>query len=626
MYLFPRGEDFSDVAVYERYDDLSGVNTQYWPYGDLGGVSSQNPYWIMNRMNRENDRRRYKLAASLQYNIIEGLNVQGRVSIDNTESKYTEKFHAGTVGNFAGPKGRYKEENRLDRQVYADVLANFNKTFNEFNVTANLGASIKDLRMELTSLHGDLNNVTNHFTIENLTRSGYYKVDADGLKRQTQSVFANAEIGWRSFLYLSLTGRADWDSSLALSERGNKPFFYPSIGLSSILSEVIDLPEWFSFLKARFSFTSVGNAYDPYLTKVRYVYDDQLDQYKAESLYPNSDLKPEITKSYEAGLNMRFFKNTLNFDITYYNSDTRNQTFAAPLPASSGYTAVNIQAGSVQNQGIEMALGYKNEWRDFGWSSNFTFTYNKNKIKRLADGVTNRITGEPIEMPYVDKARLGGSTSPVVRLTEGGSMGDLYINRDFKRDNNGYIYLDAKTGLPSMVETEYKKIGSLLPKVNLGWRNSFTYKGLRLNILLSGRFGGLVVSNTQAFLDRCGVSEYSAQLRQAGGVTINNRNVSAKDYLGIVAAGTGEGDHYVYEATNIRLQEVSLEYTLPKKWLYNIADVTLGLIGNNLGMIYCKAPFDPELVASSTSTFYTGVDYFMQPSLRNMGFSIKVQF
>ena len=626
LYLFPRGEDFSDVAVYERYDDLSGVNTQYWPYGDLGGVSSQNPYWIMNRMNRENDRRRYKLAASLQYNIIEGLNVQGRVSIDNTESKYTEKFHAGTVGNFAGPKGRYKEENRLDRQVYADVLVNFNKTFNEFNVTANLGASIKDLRMELTSLHGDLNNVTNHFTIENLTRSGYYKVNADGLKRQTQSVFANAEIGWRSFLYLSLTGRADWDSSLALSERGNKPFFYPSIGLSSILSEVIDLPEWFSFLKARFSFTSVGNAYDPYLTKVRYVYDDQLDQYKAESLYPNSDLKPEITKSYEAGLNMRFFKNTLNFDITYYNSDTRNQTFAAPLPASSGYTAVNIQAGSVQNQGIEMALGYKNEWRDFGWSSNFTFTYNKNKIKRLADGVTNRITGEPIEMPYVDKARLGGSTSPVVRLTEGGSMGDLYINRDFKRDNNGYIYLDAKTGLPSMVETEYKKIGSLLPKVNLGWRNSFTYKGLRLNILLSGRFGGLVVSNTQAFLDRCGVSEYSAQLRQAGGVTINNRNVSAKDYLGIVAAGTGEGDHYVYEATNIRLQEVSLEYTLPKKWLYNIADVTLGLIGNNLGMIYCKAPFDPELVASSTSTFYTGVDYFMQPSLRNMGFSIKVQF
>ena len=177
-----------------------------------------------------------------------------------------------------------------------------------------------------------------------------------------------------------------------------------------------------------------------------------------------------------------------------------------------------------------------------------------------------------------------------------------------------------------MVETEYKKIGSLLPKVNLGWRNSFTYKGLRLNILLSGRFGGLVVSNTRAFLDRCGVSEYSAQLRQAGGVTINNRNVSAKDYLGIVAAGTGEGDHYVYEATNIRLQEVSLEYTLPKKWLYNIADVTLGLIGNNLGMIYCKAPFDPELVASSTSTFYTGVDYFMQPSLRNMGFSIKVQF
>lgn len=202
-------------------------------------------------------------------------------------------------------------------------------------------------------------------------------------------------------------------------------------------------------------------------------------------------------------------------------------------------------------------------------------------------------------------------------------MGDLYIHRDFKRDNNGYIYLDK--GLPSMVETEYRKIGSLLPKLNMGWRNSFSYKGIRLNILLSGRFGGLVVSNTQAFLDRYGVSEYSAKLRETG-VIINGTNVPAKDYLDVVASGSGQGDHYVYDATNIRLQEVSIEYTLPKKWLHNVADVTVGLIGNNLAMIYCKAPFDPELVASASSTFYTGVDYFMQPSLRNMGFSLKVQF
>lgn len=623
LYLLPRGNDFNEVATYERYDDVYGINKQYWPYGDQG-LSLQNPYWIMNRMNRENNKRRYKLSASLQYKITDYFNIQGRVSIDNSENLFTDKRYAGTSGNFAGPKGRYQEESQVDRQTYADVLANLNKNFGDFSVVANVGASVKDIRMELKSLTGDLNHVTNLFTIENLTRNGYYKVNANGLKRQTQSVFANAEVGWRSFLYLNMTVRNDWDSALAFSKSGDKSFLYPSVGVSSILSEVIKLPDWFSFLKARFSYTSVGNSYDPYLTMLRYVYDEQNDQYKAQDLYPNYDLKPEITNSYEVGLNMRFFNGTVNWDLTYYNSDTRNQTFAAPLPAGSGFRAVNVQAGSVQNQGLEMALGYSNEWGDFGWSSNVTFTYNKNKIKSLADGITNQVTGEPIEMPYVDKAILGGTGSPVVRLVAGGSMGDLYIHRDFKRDNNGYIYLDK--GLPSMVDTEYRKIGSLLPKCNAGWRNSFSYKGLRFNFLLSGRFGGLVVSNTQAYLDRYGVSASSLQLREQGGVNINGVNIPARDYLNVITAGGGEGDHYVYNATNIRLQEMSVEYTIPRKWLKNVADVTVGVIGNNLWMIYCKAPFDPELVASASSTFYTGVDYFMQPSLRNWGFNLKVQF
>lgn len=622
LYLFPRGEDFHEVTVYERYNDVTGVSDQYWPYGNQG-LSLQNPYWIMNKMLRETERYRYKLAASLQYNITEWLNIQGRVSIDNVETLNTDKRYAGTDATFAGSKGRYQEVKRTDRQTYADVLANFNKMFGDFSVTANVGASLKDIRMQKSDIIGDLNHVTNFFTIENLARSGYYKVNADGLKRQTQSIFANAEIGWRSFLYLNMTARNDWDSALAFSESGDKSFLYPSVGLSSILSEVIKLPEWFSFLKARFSFTSVGNSYDPYLTRVRYEYDILSDTYKAQKAYPNLYLKPEITNSYEVGLNMRFFKGTVNLDVTYYNSDTKNQTIQAPLPSSSGYEYVNVQAGSVQNQGIEMALGYDNEWRGFRWASNVTLTWNKNKVKKLAQGVMNPVTGEPIEMPFIDKATLGSAGAPVVRLTEGGSMGDLYIHRDFKRDNNGYIYLDK--GLPSMVETDYRKIGSLLPKLNMGWRNSFSYKGIRLNVLLSGRFGGLVVSNTQAFLDRYGVSEYSARLRETG-VNINGTNVPAKDYLNVIASGSGQGDHYVYDATNIRLQEVSIEYTLPKKWLHNVADVTVGLIGNNLAMIYCKAPFDPELVASASSTFYTGVDYFMQPSLRNMGFSLKVQF
>lgn len=625
LYLFPRGEDFDEVRLYERYDELMGVNNQYWPYGDQG-ISIQNPYWIMHKMNNVSKKKRYKFSASLQYNITDWINLMGRVNVDNSEYRNTEKRHAGTLATFAGPKGRYSQGTRTERQTYADVLANINKRFDDFTLNANIGASIKDLRMEANSLIGDLKNITNYFTTENLDRTANFKIDDDGLKRQTQSIFANVEIGYRSFLYLTLTARNDWDSALAFSESGDKSFLYPSVGLSGVVSEVVKLPDWFSYLKARFSYTSVGSSYAPYLTREIYEYNEQSKQYEAQLLYPNKYLKPEITDSYEAGINMKFLNGSLNFDATYYHSDTKNQTFVATLPPGSGYQGVNIQAGSVQNSGVELALGYNNNWGDFGWSTNVTYTYNKNKVKKLADGVRNTVTGELIQMPYVEKATLGSTGSPVVRLTEGGTMGDIYVNRDFQRDDNGYIYLNPTTFLPSMVNTEYKKVGSLLPKSNAGWRNSFSYKGLRLNVLISGRFGGMVVSNTQAFLDRYGVSEYSANLREAGPIMINDKEISVRDYLNIVAAGTGQGAYYIYKATNIRLQEVSLEYTIPRKWVNNIADITIGVIGNNLAMIYCKAPFDPELVASSTNTYYTGVDYFMQPSLRNMGFSLKLQF
>ncbi len=624
LYLFPRGEDFLDASVFERYDETREVNIQYWPYGQLG-TDAQNPYWIMNRMNRENNKRRYKIAASLQYNITDWLNIQGRASIDNSDNKFTQKNYAGTNGNFAGAKGRYQEETRLERQTYADVIANFNKKFGDFNVLANVGGSIKDTRMELASLTGDLNHVTNLFTIENLTRHGYYKVNSDGLKRQTQSVFANVELSWKSFLFLSGTIRGDWDSALAFSSYGNKPFVYPSVGISGLISEIVDMPSWFPFLKLRFSYTSVGNSYDPYLTRLRYVYDEVTDTYKSQTLYPNYDLKPEKTRSYEAGINMKFFEGTLGLDLTYYHSNTFNQTFEAPLSSGSGYTAVNIQAGNVQNAGVEAAISYDNNWGDFGWSSNFTVSHNQNKIINLADGVTNIVTGEPIEMPYVNKANLGGANSPIVRLTKGGSMGDLYIHRDFKRDRYGAFELNDK-GAPSMTDTEYRKIGTLLPKANLGWRNSFSYKGVRLNFLITARIGGNVVSNTQAYMDRMGVSEYSAQLRDAGGVMFGDTMVSAFNYLQTIGAGGGEGDHYVYSATNVRLQELSLEYTLNRKYLKNVCDLTFGFVANNLWMIYCKAPFDPELAPSASSTFYTGVDNFMQPSLRNIGFNVKIQF
>ncbi|MDR0667734.1 MAG: SusC/RagA family TonB-linked outer membrane protein [Prevotellaceae bacterium] len=627
LYLFPRGEDFGEVQLFERYEDLTGANTQFWIYGDQG-LSLQNPYWIMHRMNKESDKKRYKLAASLQYNALEWLNIVGRVNVDNSEYRNTEKRYAGTSPIFASAKGFYGLENRNERQIYADVIANLNKDFSEVNLNANIGASIKDMRTNTNSVEGHLNKITNLFTIENLNRTvGIGKLNDDAFIQQTQSVFANIEASYRSMVYLTLTGRSDWDSALAFSEAGIESFFYPSVGLSGIISEMVKMPRWFPFLKARLAYTSVGSAYAPYITRIIYEYDDQMDQYNTLSKYPHTNFLPERTNSLEAGLNMRFFNGALRLDATWYKSNTLNQTFEATLPPTTGFSSVYVQAGDVQNEGVELSLGYDNRWGGFEWETNLTYSYNENVIRQMANGIPNPVTGELITLPYQDKATLGATGSPIVRITEGGTMGDIYVNREWKRDDNGYILLDSRTFLPSLITTpEYKKIGSLLPKSNAGWRNSFSYKGVTLNVLLTGRFGGLVVSNTQALLDRYGVSEASANLREAGGIMINNRDIAARDYLNIVAAGTGQGAYYVYDATNVRLAELSIQYTIPKKWVGHIADITVGLVGSNLAMIYCKAPFDPELVASSTNTYYTGVDYFMLPSLRNIGFNLKLQF
>jgi len=581
----------------------------------------------MYRMNREANKKRYMLLASLRYNITDWLNITGRVRVDNSDFRNTEKRRAGTLATLSGPKGYYRLDYRQEQQTYADVIANINKYVNDFSFHVNLGASIKDVQMNGNGVMGHLSIITNWFTTENIDRLQAFKPDDSGLMRQQgQSIFANAEIGYKNMLYLTLTGRNDWDSALAYSLSGERSFFYPSVGLSGVISEMVALPQWFSYLKARLSYTSVGTAYARYLTREVYEYNSQLNQYNTESRYPNHKFKPELTGSYEAGLNMRFFKGSLRFDATWYKSNTLNQTFVASVPSSSGYSGVYVQAGDVENTGVELALAYDEKWGGFGWTSNFTYSFNNSTVKKLANGIENPVTGEIINMPYLDKATLGGGGSPIVRLTEGGTMGDIYVNREWKRDANGWIYIEPKSLLPSLVDGEYKKVGSLLAKSYAGWRNTFSWKGVSLNVLVNGRFGGLVVSNTQAIMDRYGVSENSVKMRETDNIMISNTPIGTKEYLNIVAAGTGQGARYVYEATNVRLGEISIHYTIPKSWVGNVADITIGLAGNNLAMIYCKAPFDPELVASASSTFYTGVDYFMQPSLRNFGFNVKLKF
>lgn len=624
LYLFPRGDNFDEIRLYERYDTDYGYMKQYWPYGD-GGMSLQNPYWIQNKILRTSEKKRYMLNASLKWKVTDWFNITGRVNLDNSDYRNRSEKSASTLTTFCGVNGGLEDAMRQERSIYADVLGNIDKTFGEFRLNANFGASIYHTSMNQLSIAGDL-KIPNFFQMNNINYSANYKPDPQGYDDEIQSVFASAELSWRNQLYLTVTGRNDWDSKLAYSKHPS--FFYPSVGLSAVLSDMLELPEVISYAKIRGSYTIVASSFDRFLTNPGYVYNAQTHNWENPTVYPMDDMKPEKTKSWEIGLNLKFWENRFNLDATYYRSNTLNQTFSVDIPPSSGYNKAIVQAGNVQNQGVELGLGFHDEWAGFGWSTNATFTLNRNKVIRLASGSVNPVTGEEIQMENMPVGWLGKeNVAPRVILTEGGSMTDIYVYNQLTRDNNGNIKVDQNGNLSMTSSSTPTKVGDLDADFNLGWTNHFTYKGIDLGVVLSARVGGLAYSATQGILDYYGVSEASATARDNGGIPINNGLVTAQKYYQTIGTGEGGyGRYYLYSATNVRLQELSLNYTLPKKWFKNVANVTLGVVGRNLWMIYCKAPFDPELSAATASNYYMNVDYFMQPSLRNIGFNVKVQF
>lgn len=623
-YLFPRGNDWEDYKMYERYDLERNMYTQYWPQGG-GSFRLQNPYWINYRNLRENDKDRYMLSAALSYDILSWLNVAGRVRLDNSYNTYTQKYYASTIATIAeGENGFYGVTNTRDKQTYADLLLNINKTFGEdWSLTANIGASYSDNRSEALAVSGPIaaNGLPNFFTVAQLDKETG-KREETGYREQTQSIFASAEVGYRSTYYLTLTGRNDWPSQLAGPNSKQSSFFYPSVGGSVVLSELFKLPESISYLKLRASWASVGLPFGRFLAYPTFSWNTSTGAYSSQSAYPLYDLKPERTDSWEVGLTARFLKH-FNFDVSFYNTKTYNQTMDAKLSPTGGYSTFYAHTGNVRNRGVELSLGYKNTWNKFSWSSNYTFSANKNKILSLIDGYINPVTGEEITKDRMD---VGGLSKARFILKVGGSLGDLYSQSDLLRDSNNKIYVNADGNVAVNDKADDIYLGSVFPKANMAWRNDFQYGNWGLGFLLTARLGGVVYSATQAVLDSYGVSEATAAARDNGGVVINgNDMIDAQKWYTVVGADSGIPQYYTYSATNLRLQEASVSYTIPRKKLKNIMDITLSLVGRNLWMIYCKAPFDPESVAT-TGNYYQGIDYFMMPSLRSVGFNLKLKF
>ncbi len=623
VYLFPRGDDFNLIKVFERWDPARKIKIMFWPQGE-GDLRMQNPYWIAYRNLRTNDKKRYMLSASLSYDITDWLNISGRVRVDNSSTKYEQKLYASsnTTLTEGSAQGFYAISKPDETQVYADALANINKRLGDYSIVVNIGASIVDNKYDELSYRGPIRangipNVFNVFDLDNTQK----KARQDEWEEQTQSIFASAEVGWKSMLYLTLTGRNDWASQLANSS--STCFFYPSIGLSAVVSEMVRLPSFVDYLKVRSSFSSVGMPYPRNLTSPTFEYDETTQTWKPKTHYPIGDLKPERTDSWEFGLDMRLFKD-FNLSLSWYLANTFNQTFDPKISVSSGYTTIYLQTGYVRNQGVELSLGYGHTWKkDFRWQSNFTLSHNKNKIIKLVKDYIHPETGEPINKDRLD---VGGLGKARFILKTGGSLGDLYTQSDLKRDDNGMVEISPAGTLVTVNNRPDIKLGSVFPKCNLAWNNQFSWKGFNISALVTARIGGIVYSATAAAMDQYGVSESSAVARDNGGVLVNGRNrVDAQTWFTAIGSQSGLPQYYTYSATNIRLQEAAIGYTLPRKWLHDVCDIQLSVVGRNLCMIYNKAPFDPEAVAT-TGNYYQGIDFFMLPSTRNVGLNVKINF
>ena len=624
LYRFPRGEDLSYYKDnYEIYDPERKLGIQNWH--TFTEDFEQNPYWIQNRIQSKETRMRSIISLSANLRINSWLTVQARGSVDYISDKMRQKFYASTAPALCGANGRYIEMDYQETLIYGDVMAMGKRKWEDFTLDVAIGGSINDKNVNSTRY--DSKNASlkyaNVFNLANIVMNGSASIDQKiDSRRQLQSVFGTAQVGYQDKVFLDLTARNDWASTLAYTSHEKSGFFYPSAGLSFLIDKWIQLPEWISFAKPRGTYSKVGNDIPQFITNsVSHI--TAGGELQANDAAPFKEMEPEMTHSVEVGTEWRFFQSRLGFNLTYYRTNTHNQFFKLPALAGDMYAYRYVNAGDIQNRGWELTVDATPVLTpDFTWKTSLNFSSNRNKIKELHEELKELVYGPS-----------SFSSSYAMKLVKGGSIGDIY-GKAFVRDAEGNIVYQTEgdhKGLPAVEgEGNTIKVGNANPRFIMGWNHTFSYKGFSLYFLLDWRYGGKILSQTQAEMDLYGVSQVTALARDRGYVTLEGQQIDNVKgfYKNIVGGRAGVTEYYMYDATNLRLREVSLNYTFPKKWMQKtkvLKDLQLAFVARNLCFLYKKAPFDPDLVLS-TGNDNQGIEVFGMPTTRSLGFTVKCEF
>ena len=620
LYLFPRERDFTSYKEnYQVYNKDRNLYKMNWFSSE---EKENNPFWEIYKNSKLDKKTRAIVSAKLMWNISEHLKFETRGNVDFAEILYENKYLAGGNSVSTSMNGRWQYNKHTDKSIYTDGILSYNNTYGSVRIAGILGGSYQ---------HNIFNNgisvdngshvlmYPNLFSLLNIPYNvPVYPTINKSIK---QGVFANLQIGYKELLFLDLSGRNDWASTLALT--GNQSYFYPAIGLSAIVSQMIKLPTIVSYAKIRGSWSNTANevpfdVVSPWNTINGTGGPDGIAGINQSTQMPFTNLKPEIITSNELGLEMKFLKGRLGFEFTWYDNISTNQFLSLSAPSGSGYTYYYVNAGKITNKGTELTIDTEPvKTKNVSWISSLNFAANKNKIVEL-------IASEP-------DYQVGGYDEGFISIIKtGGSFNDVYVYQ-FDRNNAGQIILDSN-GVPGRA-TSPTKVGNVNPDWTLGWNNTVNYKNLYMSMLINGKFGGVAFSKTEAFLDSYGVSKRSGDARATEKIPINAiQGTTSITSIDPVAYYSSIGDRnkvmepYIYSRTNVRLGQFVLGYNLDVKKLgLPVKAASFSLIGRNLFFFYKKAPYDPEQAMSTNNSMQSN-EVFSLPATKSYGFSLKVTF
>ena len=621
LYTFARDKDFASYKEnYQVFDQGRNLYKQSW-YSTY--EFQNNPYFELNNNSKLATNNRVIANLKLSYDIMNHLKFETRANIDYNDVLYDNRYAAGGNSVSVSPNGSWSYTKYKDQAVYADGILSYNNNFGNLSVTGLLGASYQNNTFNdgMNVANGTIPlQYPNFFSFSNMPYNVIFNSTIS--KTVKQGVFASANIGYKEVLFLDVSARNDWASTLALT--GNQSYLYPAFGLSAVISQMIQLPEAISYLKVRASNSMTGNevpfnVVNPWNSIGGAGGPSGIGGINRNSQVPFTNLNPEIITSNEAGADIKFFNGRLGFDFTYYNSVSTNQFLSLAAPSGSGYSSYFVNAGKIVNKGFELTIDAQPFRTDnFAWNTNINLSRNQNEIVELiASNPNYQVGGDDEGFASIIKA--------------GGSFQDLYIFK-FNRNSAGQIIL-SPAGVPTKAATQVK-VGNVNPDLIAGWNHNLTYKNFFASVLINGKFGGVAFSKTEAFLDSYGASQRSADARLNATIPINavSSTGTAVTSIDPVLYYSSIGDRnkimepYVFSRTNVRLGQLAFGYNLKiNKASFLIKDASFSLVARNLFFFYKEAPFDPEQ-SMSTANGMQSNDVFSMPSTRSVGFNVKLTF